>query len=317
MLTCIGWINVLPAQCCSGGVPIAGNLSLPGSKKGEVQLQLTYDYNRLRSLFNESENLGDRTRQRSTHSSLLEASYGISKSWSVVSLFSYVSQERIIETIIGQRELTRTLGLGDVVILARKSIVDNNHWGLSIGAGPKVPIGRNDLKDDNQLELAADLQPGSGAWDAMFWLSFSKYRLIRDRLNFSLLGTGRLTGRAERLSGRQSYEFGDEFQLLFGFSERVLLGKVLIDPQLMFRFRQVGADFVNELPLPNTGGSFLHLMPGFSLLANENLSFRFSAEFPVFRYVQGTQLATSQKLTASLFFRLSPSQRSNTPFSLP
>ncbi|MEO0897515.1 MAG: hypothetical protein AAFY71_14000 [Bacteroidota bacterium] len=304
------------AQCCSGGVPIAGNLSLPSGGSKESQIQLTYDYNRLRALFFEAENLDDNTRQRSTHSILLESSYGFTPKWSVSNLLFYVVQERIIETRPGERQFTQTQGIGDWVILLRYTLINNEKLGLSLGAGPKLPTGKNDIRDDNNLWLSADLQPGSGAWDAMLWSSFSFYDIFKKNLGFSLTSTGRITGTADRLEGTQTYKFGDEFQVYGGLSDRYLIGKMLIDPQLLFRYRYVSEDIVNGLPLPNTGGSFFHVVPAAIFSINSKTSLRIAAEFPLYRQVIGTQLATSSKVTASLFFRITPKQEI-TPFQIP
>ncbi|MEM9985753.1 MAG: hypothetical protein AAF804_11750 [Bacteroidota bacterium] len=118
--------------------------------------------------------------------------------------------------------------------------------------------------------------------------------------------TGRLTSGADRLDGLQRYEFGNELQVFAGFSDRYVLGRWLIDPLLMFRYRAVSADLVNDFALSNTGGQFIHLVPGVVINPHPNISFRISGELPIFRYVDGTQLATSQKLTLGLFFRLAP-----------
>ena len=298
--------NIAWGQCCSGGVPIAGNLSLPAGGNKVLQLQLTYDYNRLRDLFNENQNLQDQTRQRSTHSSLLEISYGLDSNWSIAGLFAHVAQERIIETIPGRRDYTLTQGLGDFVLLIRRTIIDRQDYGWSIGIGPKIPTGSNERREEDGSWVSADLQPGSGAWDLMFWSSFSAYHLLKENLSFNLMLTGRMTSSADRLDGLQQYEFGNEWQVFAGLSDRYVSGRWIIDPLLMFRYRVVSPDLVNDFPLSNTGGQFIHFVPGMVLSPNPKISFRISSELPIFRYVDGTQLATSQKLTVGLFFRLAP-----------
>ncbi|MFK7907408.1 MAG: hypothetical protein AB8B69_19895, partial [Chitinophagales bacterium] len=58
--------NVYGQACCSGGVPIASNIGLTTGQPKSLQLLLTYDYNNLLDLMNESERLDDRTRERAT-----------------------------------------------------------------------------------------------------------------------------------------------------------------------------------------------------------------------------------------------------------
>ncbi len=304
------------SQCCSGGVPISGNLALPAGQGQQVQLLLTYDQNTLRDLFAGNENLQDRSRLRGTSSLLFETSYGLTNRLSISALFSFVRQNREIETIPGRFDQTQTAGLGDMVLLARYQLLTTPTTGLLLGLGPKIPTGRFNLRDEQGFWISADLQPGSGAWDAISWLSFStQLTQGKNPLSLNLNATYRLTGTADRLDGLQRYRFGDEFQAYAGVGGRFLWGKWLIDPLGMFRLRAVRPDQINGFDLANTGGLFVHAVPGIVWNFSPSTAVRVSSEWPLYRQVSGTQLATSQKITVALFFSLGKNQLA--PFGAP
>lgn len=298
----------LQAQgCCSGGVPISGNLALPAGNAGSWQFMLTYDYNRLRDLYQGTERLDDDTRLRVTHSWLLESSYGFSDRFTVSGLFSFVRQERRITALAGREDFTANNGPGDLILLARYNLfkpekVRNTE--IVLGLGPKVPLGRTDYTDNRGLLLPPDLQPGTGAWDAVLWSFFAQRNLLRPTMGFTAIPTLRITGTNQRYNDSQSYRFGNEFQTIFGFSDRFTFRTIFLDPQLMFRFRTTSPDLAEGETFPNTGGTWLHILPGFNLGLSPNVNFRFNAEIPLYRRLTGTQLTTSYKLTAALYVHL-------------
>lgn len=289
--------------CCSGGVPIASNIGLTTGQPKSLQLLLTYDYNNLLDLMSGSELLGDRTRERATHSLLFETGYSFNKRFSISTLISFVRQERRVTNLSTlQKDLVATEGLGDVVLLLKYAPFSHQKMQWTLGAGPKLPTGRTDFRDENNLILPADLQPGTGAWDGIFWSAFNRYHIFKKNLTLTAVATLRLTGSNERFDGLQKYEFGDEFQLFFGFNDRYVVGKLLIDPLLMFRYRWTAPDKAFDSNIPSTGGNWFHLVPGLNIAPNPNFSFRLTGDIPLYRNLEGTQLTTSYKLTAALFY---------------
>ncbi|MFK7923554.1 MAG: hypothetical protein AB8H47_16435, partial [Bacteroidia bacterium] len=163
-LLCLLPVIAMAQACCSGGVPISSNLGLATQEQGTLQLQFTYDWNHLQTLFSGNERLDDDTRIRNTHSFLLETSYDISRAFSVSALFSVVRQERIISTF-GDPDITINTGLGDAILLFRYNLLAHraqSNQQLVIGLGPKIPLGRANHRDERGITLPADLQPGTG-----------------------------------------------------------------------------------------------------------------------------------------------------------
>ena len=310
-------ISALMAQaCCSGGVPISSNLGLAAKAGGTLQVQLTYDYNSLRDLLAGSARLDDRNRIRNTHSSLLEASFDISNSFSVSMLSSFVRQERIIQTLSGEEDITTNQGLGDAIVLFRYTLFTRNTnapFSLSLGLGPKIPFGRSDHRDKRGIILPADLQPGTGAWDGFGW-AYMAYQPKRiPNLTLSSNATYRLTTANPRYNGQQSYRFGNEFQIQTGATYRLLLRSLLIDPMFILQYRTVGADHINGLRLDNTGGHWVHARGGVNVNVSPQASFRLIGDLPVYRNLVGTQLSTTYRAAISFYYQFDLRKSSRTP----
>ncbi len=292
--------------CCSGGVPLSNNLGLPNEGKGSAHIGLNYDYNNLNTLNAGNEKLNDDSRLRITNSILLNLGYAISDKFSLEGLFTWVNQKRTISQF-GNENLTDTKGIGDAVILVKYAIPDILGTGsvLNIGLGAKVPVGKSDLTTAEGFQLIADLQPGSGAWDALGWLSASKGLSFRPSATISGSLTYRLTGKnSSYLSNSSSYEFGDVVQTNVGYADQFLLFNTIFNPSLIFKYRKASYDKIDGSRVPNTGGEWVFIRPEFSALLTPNISISSRLELPLYSYVDGTQLTPTLRFTAGISFVL-------------
>ena len=64
------WVGhpLISQTCCSGGVPLSGNIGFEGSNRGTLQMELGYDLNYISTLKEEAETLEDESRLRTTQS---------------------------------------------------------------------------------------------------------------------------------------------------------------------------------------------------------------------------------------------------------
>ncbi len=303
----------LSAQtCCSGGVPISGSLGLSTGSPKSVQVLLSYDHNMMRSLFTESERLDDRSRWRANHSLLLEVGYTFHPRISVSVLASGIRQERVVYT--AATDLTDKLvnqGIGDGLILLKYAILQKDRALWMLGAGPKIPLGRTDAVDADEFILPADLQAGSGAWDGLFWTLYSQSPNFRPSMNFSVQATARITGINRNYNEIQHYQFGNEYQVSVGIADQFLIGKLLVDPSLLIRYRHASADRTSVLPasipitnIPSTGGHWLTTIPGLAIHVTPRMAVRFSGTLPIFQRLTGTQISTSYKWKGAIFWEL-------------
>jgi hypothetical protein len=284
-------------------VPLSGNLGLPTVDQKSWQFALTYDLNVLRTLKVGTEKLDERNRERVTHSMMFEAGYSFSDRFAADIFFSYVRQERNIDNPGLPSQNQHTSGIGDAVLLLKFNLVNQRNLIWTLGGGPKIPTGASDITDKGIL-LGADLQPGSGAWDGVFWSYLIHPLSSRQSMNISLVSSLRLTGTNENFRPSQSYQFGNEFQIIGGISDRVLIGKLLVDPSLSLRFRKAFEDEVDGVALPNTGGQWLFVYPSMGVSITNQLAFNFGFELPVYADISGTQLTPTYRINTGFYYLL-------------
>ena len=303
-------ISLIPAlvyaqTCCSGGVPISGNLGLPLGSAGTWQLSLNYDINVLNTLKEEDKVLDDDSRQRVTQSMLFQTGFSISSRLSADLFLSYVKQERTINQF-GRTDYVATAGIGDAALLLKYSFSDpaNDKIVLTLAGGPKMPTGRSDFAREDGIPLNADLQPGSGAWDGIFWANGIYKFDFRPSFNISLTSIYSHKGKNNNYLGNEVYQFGNELQGILAFNDNLLIGKKILDLSLIFRFRRALRDRFNEFIMPNTGGDWLFITPALAYNLSQNLAINTYAEIPVYGKVEGTQLSPSYRINAGLFLKI-------------
>jgi hypothetical protein len=296
----------LPSQtCCSGGVPLTGNLGMPSSLRGTWQLSPSYDLNYMNTLKSGDQSLNDANRKRVTQSLIFETGYSLTDFFQISALFTYVFQSRETD-VSGAKNKDFIHGIGDAVLLFtyRAGGGINQKWELLLGMGPKLPLGSTDMTRPDGISYSADLQPGSGAWDAIFWGLLSRTGILRPTSNISLRMIYRYTGINDDYLGFSSYRFGNEFQIITGISDQVNIGTEIFNPSLLLRYRNTRADFQGELELSNTGGNWLYLGPGLVYQTSPDFHARLAAEIPLYSNLQGTQLTTDFRITAGFYFRI-------------
>lgn len=304
--------------CCSGGVPISSNLGLPFGEGQTLQFNLNYDLNNLNTQKTGVNVDGDRTRERITHSTLLQLGYSLNRKWAVDVLFSHVRQERRIFRQNQLSDFTFTQGFGDLVLLLKYKLLSlqDDATSLSVGLGTKLATGAANRRF-NGIRLNADLQPGSGATDGLLWAQFTHQFSFRPSLGFSAntiysyKGTNKnylpITVNNEVIT--QSYQFGEEWQLIFNISDRLILGKNLIDPYLSLRYRTVKQDTNDNNLVPGTGGDWVFIKPGFNYWFNSQISVGANIELPIYAFVVGTQVTPTYRFNTGIYYTFSLKKR--------
>jgi hypothetical protein len=307
-LTILPLIKALAQTCCSGGVPLSSNLGMPPGDKGTWQFNLSYDQNILRTLKEGSNELDDNSRERITRSILAEVGYGFTQRFAVDVFFSYVNQERTI-TQFGKTDFISTHGFGDMVLLLKYRLSDpsDTHQNLLIGIGPKIPTGRTDFTRPDGIILNADLQPGSGAWDAVMYGFYNRSFGFRPSMGFSTSLVYSLKGTNPDYFNGQSYQFGDEILGQLSVVEKINLSKQIFDLGITLRYRYQREDKFNERTLPNTGGQFLFFTPGATYFLTSKLSLNFSTDLPIYSKVEGTQLTPTYRFNFGVYLVISRS----------
>ena len=306
MLLLMSVYPVWSQTCCSGGVPLANNLGLPNEGNGVLTVSLNYDYNNLNTLNAGTEKLDDQSRQRITNSILMGLGYAFTDRFSVETMFTWVNQTRTI-TQFGNENFTETSGIGDAVVLGKYAFPSllGPAWQLNVGTGVKIPFGRSDILTDQGIQLTADLQPGSGAWDMLGWISISRPLGFRPSATVSGSLTHRFTGTNNSyLNNTATYEFGDETQVNIGYADQVFALGTLLRPGLVLKYRRARQDKIDDSDIPNTGGEWVFVRPEIGIAINPDIALSFRAELPLYSYVQGTQLTPTSRLTMGILVNL-------------
>ncbi|MBC3756841.1 hypothetical protein H7U19_00390 [Hyunsoonleella sp. SJ7] len=276
-------------------------------EKGTFQMSLNYDYNHLNTLNNGTESLDDNSRLRITHSILLNMSYAITNHLSVEGLFTWVNQRRNISQF-GNETLDQTSGIGDGLLLVKynfKNTLGKNS-NTEFGLGAKIPLGSSTETNAQGIVLNADLQPGSNAWDIVYFLSALKQTNFRPSLSISGRIIYRSTGTNESYLGNSSYKFGNEIQAFLVFSDQFNVLNTLANPSISFKYRDAALDEIDGFDLDNTGGNWLFIIPDISINITPNLIFSTRAELPLYSNVDGTQLTPTYRLTTGFLIKLKP-----------
>ncbi len=307
LIICISLISINLSQsqtCCSGGIPLSNNIGLEFSEDHSLILGVSYDFNNLNTLKNDTETLDDDSRLRTTHSVLINAGYSFSKRLSLETLFTWVNQRRIISQFESEN-LDQTYGIGDAIALARYKIISNrNNWNVNLGFGVKIPVGSSTETNDQGITLNADLQPGSNAWDLIYLVGASKTFDFRPTMTFSSRIVYRQTGENNSYFGNSTYQFGNELQAYLSVSDQYIIKKTFINPGITFKYRNAVMDQTQGFDIPNTGGDWVFLIPNFSIQLFQNIVFNTAAELPLYSRPDGIQLTPTYRLTTGFLFNL-------------
>ncbi|NOX65005.1 MAG: hypothetical protein GXO85_04205 [Chlorobi bacterium] len=301
----ISFVNQIYSQaCCTAGSPLLSSLETSATQKGNLLFGISYVYNLLDDVYEETFYLNDQTRNRISKSVLLQVDYGITDKISISGLFTYINQQRNISAYQGFTNTVTTSGIGDAVLLAKYNVIPLTmikEQEFSVGGGTKIPLGKSDLTSNGVL-LPADMQPGTGSWDFILWSYFSQGRLFDLPLNLVVNLSYRMNGTNKRFgSNNGTYKFGNELITQAGLGYRTDLP---VDFTLFTRIRITKNDEYKKNPIPNTGGTWLYIIPGINLKLHESVILRLTSEIPIYRNLQGTQLTTTFVTSASIYYTL-------------
>lgn len=185
-------------------------------------------------------------------------------------------------------------GLSNGVFMLKKNIVhrDTTGFDLSAGVGLKFPFSLNPLYVDN-VKLPIDLQPSTQAFGISAQL-FLKKNLIPFRLSMYFIN------RYEyNFKNRDMYRFGDRIR-----SSLVLEANLTrkLGTMLQARFEYAGYDYdFRQMGVFHHSGSYIIFVSPlivYSIASKWHLSA--SADLPVYKFYNGTQLANQYSFAVNL-----------------
>ena len=289
--------GLISQSCCSGGVPVSSNLGFQSTESGMLQYSIGADFSFLRTLKNGSNTLDDDQGLRTTQSYLVRSAYSFSDRFSAEIFLPFVRQTRRITSLLGNVDRDATFGIGDPVLLGFYKLV-NKSVIIRIGAGPQIPLGSTQQRNSRGLILLEDLQPGSGAWDLISMVTLEFLPAQRPTAILFLNTIYSQTGvNDQSRGGNQTYEFGNDLQVISGYSEQIILFNRIINPGINLRYRWADRDQVDSGNVPGTGGQFLFTTISLGIPTNGSKSdFNVNLELPLWTKVNETQLAPTFRI---------------------
>jgi hypothetical protein len=186
-------------------------------------------------------------------------------------------------------------GLTDLWLTGKYRFYRGPLGSLALFGSVKFPTGKFDVKNSNGERVEPSATAGSGSYDGMLGLAYSRFLSSRLTLDAS----GQYTLRSEA----DSFKLGDRIDAGVAFAYRFT--------EDIHRFPQVSAFAEANLRYlfkteedgerdPNTGGTVLFLTPGVRVGFTKNVSFTVSAPLPAVQDLNGTQLKTRYKVNGGL-----------------
>ena len=308
-------ISTLPdmskAQTCScAGAPLLSSQSTGAGGEGNLLIGFTYEFNQITNLYSGSNQLTNDSAERNTQSGLLEISYGLTERLSISGTLSTVRKQRRSGLLNpGGTQTSTTSGVGDGILMMRYTLKQQDLWNryhFAVGVGGKAPIGSTSVRNSNNLLFNADMQPGSGAWDLVLWNQMGISLLPYSTLNISWINSYRNTGKNERFTETDFYQFGNEWisnltaTNSLPFSDRLSYG-------LSVRYRSTSSDLRNDARMPNTGGKWVSIIPDLFVGITDRTTFKLSGKIPVYQHLNGTQPTTKYAISGAFFINFNSS----------
>lgn len=186
-------------------------------------------------------------------------------------------------------------GLTDMWLTGKYRFYRGPIGSMAVFGGVKFPTGRDDVKNSAGERVEPSATAGSGSYDGMLGLAYSRFLTARVTLDTSFQYTFRTEANGFRLGDRMdggvavAYRFTGDIQKypqVSAFAEA--------NVRYLFKSEEDGERD------PNTGGTALFLTPGFRVGFTKNLSFTVSSPLPVVQDLNGTQLKTRYKVNGAL-----------------
>lgn len=186
-------------------------------------------------------------------------------------------------------------GLTDLWLTGKYRFYRGPLGSLAVFGGVKFPTGKSNVKNSAGEDVEPSATAGSGSYDGMLGLAYSRFLTSRITFDTSFQYTYRTEAHDFRLGDRidggvaVAYRFVEDiekFPQVSAFAEA--------NVRHLFKSEDDGHRD------PNTGGTVLFLTPGVRVGFCSNVSFTLSAPIPVVQELNGEQLKTDYKVNGAL-----------------
>lgn len=184
-------------------------------------------------------------------------------------------------------------GFMDMWITGKYRVMKGEDGHFSLLGGIKLPVGNDDQRLSNGELLEPSSQPGSGAFDFMGGVAYSRFLTSHVTLDTSMSYIWRTEAH--------DYQVGDRFD-----ADLALAWRLTDDVKSMPNISVFGElawttllkDQDGGVANPNSGGNTLFVAPGVRARFSPTASLTVSPQFPVLQQLDGDQVEVDYKLTA-------------------
>ena len=284
------------ATCGCAGAPLLSAIDTSSTEQGDLFINMGMETHIANDLVNGTNESSDETdRERSSRSSTLSASYGLTANWAVSGLISYIEHSRKVGSSFLPEQ--HTSGLSDAVLLFRYTPIHQTPFSrhdLSLGFGARFAVGKDDA--GGIISAAEDMQPSTGAGGAILWGSYS--------YAFNQAATVQFTTSVNYTrnddENDRNYTFGDETNLFVGMSQSI---GTKFGYSAGLRYRMTDPDERLGFEVPNTGGEWLDFVPAIQYGITDKINVGLSGRIPVARDLNGAlQFTTSYSYSISITY---------------
>ena len=186
-------------------------------------------------------------------------------------------------------------GLTDLWLTGKYRFYRGPLGSIAAFGGVKFPTGRDDVRNSAGERLEPSATAGSGAYDGMLGLAWSRF--LTSQFSFDL--SAQYTRRGEA----HDFKLGDRIDAGVAFAYR-FTRDIQKFPQVS-AFAEANVRYLYKSEDdgerdPDTGGTAVFLTPGVRVGFTKSLSFTVSAPLPVMQDLNGTQLKTNYKVNGAL-----------------
>lgn len=231
----------------------------------------------------------------------LSFSYGVVENFQVglsIGLYQAVrAREAEFDAGTGETEIVtfNPDGLTDLWLSGKYRFYRGPAGQFAVFGGVKFPTGRHDVKNSEGERVEPSATAGTGSYDGMSGLAYSRYLTSRITLDAS----GQYTFRTEH----DDFRLGDRIDAGLALAYRIT-EDIQKYPQVSLfaeaNMRHLFKTAENGDRDPNTGGTVLFLSPGVRASFSRNFAFTLSPQIPVLQDLNGEQLETKIKVNAAL-----------------
>jgi hypothetical protein len=277
-------------------------------KPGKFSIELRTDYTEFEDLsqaeiVRKATKAGDFDLLDRSFLSTIGLSYGVVEDFQVGLTLGYYSavnaREAEFDAGTGNTEFATfdPDGLTDLWLTGKYRFYRGPIGSFAVFGGVKFPTGHFDVENSEGERVEPSATAGSGSYDGMLGLAYSRFLTSRVTLDTSFQYTIRSEADDFRLGDRidggiaLAYRFMEDihrFPQVSAFAEA--------NVRYLFKSEEDGEKD------PNTGGTAFFLTPGFRVSFSPNIAITISAPLPVVQDLNGEQLKTSFKINGGLTY---------------